>query len=202
MAKGRTTAGIQTELSTEDSYLGEINVQQVQTGGWEPGYLTWGPHTYKVYAYEKHCEFVLKLQHGLTVTELDRWGNGDHRILALWPRGRAVPDRDEHSKRFWKSQYRGAIDSAERLYRKLSLREKALNKVAYFNDHLGKRTKYGPTIGNEPVHTDELEGHYLDLKWKSGGSEQRRVLLFNDPVPDEPDYVHIETIREALLGIR
>ena len=173
--------------------------------------------TYQFYVYEEHCEFVRKLQHGLTVTELDKSGHGDRRILALWPPGRAVPDRDEHSKRFWKNQSRGLVTSTECLYPKLSLGQKVRNKLVHGAEH-GTRSSLS--------HLDELDEPYLDLKWQlddnsilskesalswdrsqlqnpnSGYSEQRCVLLFNRPVPDEPDYVHIETIREALLGIR
>ena len=250
MAKGRTTAGIKTELSAADSYRGEINVYRLdgrfalKPGSFEQGYSAsdspplsrrlfaspaWGymprVRTYKFYVYEEHCEFVRKLQHGVTVTSLDESGFGNRRILALWPPGRSVPVRDEHSRTFWKNQSRGAVDSAECLYPKLGRLKRTRNALIHDD----------PRPSHAFTHIDQVDEPYLDLKWaldldSSLSSEEtlrrnrpqssskppaleyrslgsnwentRCVLLYTFPVSDEPHHVSIEVIRDALLGIR
>ena len=189
--------------------------QRVSSSEWPPMPYDWEAddstqtwilqrlQTYQFYVYEEHCELVRKLHHGLTVSELNQSGFGDYRILALWPRGRTVPDEDEHAERYRKNHFRGTVDSAECLYPKLSRRQKVLNKLAHSAEHRLR----GPIS-----HIDELDEPYLDLKWYEKHFsdavrtpkwvEKQCVLLYDRPPPDEPDHVAIETIRDALLGIR
>ena len=209
MAKGRTRAGIRTEIPIKDAYLGQINVHRFAGAHSEPEHHLspkplWPDQrgsidshrspTYKFYVFEDHCELIRK-------TDPDQFQNPR---IALWPPGTHVPDRDEdneplgHEKRYWLEQERFSIQSAELI---------ELNRGT-FHRAVRQKLLYGDRIDQ----LRELQEPYLKIKCYRKSLKRtfqvNMVLLYDFVLEDwsrfvaEEDLAYLEDVRFALLGRR